>query len=87
MNGKQDIPIDALKVLASDRDDSIRARVVRNPNTPIDILEKLASDRSINVRLTVAKMTRSTELLAKLAGDLDKKVRLAVLFLRSLVII
>ena len=68
---------DALMMLSTDNDDSVRAKVAGNKNTPIVILEKLASDKHPDVREGVADNPNTPPaILEKLASDNDMLVRL-----------
>lgn len=53
-------PVDALKRLARDGDDSVRAGVAYNISTPVDILNQLAKDRYMRVQSNVATNPNAT---------------------------
>ncbi len=72
-------PISILKILAKDKDRSIRFCVAKNPNTPINILKILAKDKDSQVRYYVAKNPNTpVSILEKLAKDNFPNVRTGV---------
>ena len=48
-------PTETLKVLATDKNYTVRYWVALNPNTPVETLKVLATDWDLNVRYCVAK--------------------------------
>jgi hypothetical protein len=49
------IPVETLKVLATDRDSDVRYGVAQNPSTPVELLKILATDENSSVRCLVAE--------------------------------
>jgi FAD:protein FMN transferase len=70
-----------LKLLATDQDTGVRARVARNARTPALLLARLVRDPSPEVRLALLsrsslRQDQTQSLLAALAGDEDARSRI-----------
>jgi hypothetical protein len=67
---------ETLKVLATDKDSSVRWSVAQNPNTPVETLKVLATDKNCEVRYWVAQNPNTLpETLKVLATDESPDVR------------
>ena len=74
-----DTPPETLKLLATDKDSSVRYWVARNPNTPQESLQLLATDESYYVRSCVVRNPNTpTKTLELLATDENSGVRACV---------
>lgn len=71
-------PVQILEKLANDEVNLVRALVATNPNTPVSVLNKLFSDEKIVRDGLSGNPNTPLKLLAVLANDSDKMVRLRV---------
>jgi hypothetical protein len=65
--------------LAEDAADSVRVEVALNPNCPEDLLEIFSRDNNTKLRISAASNSHlKTEILKRLAEDVDPEVRAVV---------